>query len=171
METMEEVREQQGVYCEEGRSKFEAGNRYKIRKKANVRILFTMLWIGLMLLCTGCSIPFLGEKEEQGEPWDFIVLSKEVIPKEVLEEIEKRGTEQFQFTFQDGNHLYVCVGYGAQKGQGYSICVDECTRKKEILYVNMTLLGPEAGKGSNRGISYPYIVIQTENTDLPVVVE
>lgn len=123
-----------------------------------------------MILLTGCAVPFSEEKEE-GEPLSFTVISKEVTPKEVLAEMEKRGTEPFQFTFRDGEEMYVCVGYGAQKGQGYSICVDECTKKEDVLYINMTLLGPEAGKGSERGISYPYIVIRTEYTELPVLVE
>ena len=129
-----------------------------------------MVLCGVLFL-TGCENPLWAGKEEEEAAVDFTILSKEVIPEEVLAEIEKRGTEPFQFTFQDHENMYVCVGYGAQKGQGYSICVEECTRKSDLLYINMTLLGPEPGKGSNRGISYPYIVIQTEGTDLPVMVE
>lgn len=116
-------------------------------------------------------ICFVGCKEEEKiRDLDFTVVSSECIPKELLTEIEGKKQEPFQMTFQDGNYLYMCVGYGKQETGGYSICVKDLYLTESSIVLDTTLLGPkETGDKKIPGYSYPYIVIKTEYIDAVVI--
>lgn len=147
--------------------------RRKNRKNRNnmtAREYFVILSVFLLIgVLGGCSMR--KADENPGKPLAFFVLSKELLPKEVRTEIEKRNAKAFDFTYVQGENLYICVGYGPQKGQDYSISVDSCVVKEDGIYVNTTLLGPKESEKDAKGISYPYIVLRTEYLDLPVIVE
>jgi hypothetical protein len=119
------------------------------------------------LLC-GCQM--LDTKEVKLRDLDFVILSEEVLPKELKEIVEERKTEPFKLTYSDADALYICIGYGEQKTGGYSITVDELYLTDNAIYVETTLLGP-GDKGSNKAPSYPYIVIKTEALEENVVCE
>ena len=76
-------------------------------------------------------------------------------------------------SFQDGNYLYLCVGYGQQETGGYSIAVNALYETENAVYFDTTLLGPEPGEdgGKKTSPSYPYVVIKTEYIEKPVVFE
>lgn len=129
-----------------------------------LRLVFAVILILSNLVLTGC-----GEKEKIRD-LDFTVVSSECLPKELLEEIELKKAEEFGFTFQDGNYLYLCVGYGQQNTGGYSICVKELYLTEKSIVLDTTLLGPNPTQEDVvNSDSYPYIVIKMEYIDAAVI--
>lgn len=123
----------------------------------------------LVLLFSGCEM--MNMEKVKLRDLEFVILSEEVLSEELKTIIDERKTEPFKLTYADADALYICVGYGAQKGGGYSITVDELYLTEDAIYVETTLLGPDEGKSSKDVTSYPYIVIRTEALDEEVVVE
>lgn len=136
-------------------------------KKGN--ILLAGLMLMLTMLLTGCQM--ISSEKVKLRDLDFTIQSEEATPKEVLKMIQERKEEPFKFTFTDGENLYICIGYGKQDRGGYSITVDALYLTEDAIYVETTLLGPDAGKNSQKAASYPYIVIKTEALDQTVVCE
>lgn len=123
----------------------------------------------MILLMTGCEM--MSMERVKLRDLEFVILSEEVLSEELKTIIEERKTEAFKLTYSDADALYICVGYGTQKGGGYSITVDELYLTEDAIYVETTLLGPDEGKSSKDVTSYPYIVIRTEALEENVVVE
>lgn len=123
----------------------------------------------LALLLSGCEM--MSMEKVKLRDLEFVILSEEVLSEELKTIISERKTEAFKLTYADADALYICVGYGAQKGGGYSITVDELYLTEDAIYVETTLLGPDEGKSSKDITSYPYIVIRTEALEENVVVE
>lgn len=123
----------------------------------------------MILLITGCEM--MSMERVKLRDLEFVILSEEVLSEELKPIIDERKTEPFKLTYSDADALYICVGYGAQKGGGYSITVDELYLTEDAIYVETTLLGPDEGKSSKDVTSYPYIVIRTEALEENVVVE
>ena len=129
-----------------------------------------MRWIAI-LLCLATIVCFTGCKEEEKvRDLDFTVVSTECVPKELLTEIEAKKQEEFQLSFQDGNYLYLCVGYGEKETGGYSICVKDLYLTESSIVLDTTLLGPKTnGDKKIPGKGYPYIVIKMEYIDAVVI--
>ena len=72
-------------------------------------------------------------------------------------------------TFQDQGQLFICAGYGEQPTGGYSISVEELYLSENAVYFDTTLIGPGPGEQLTNTPSYPYIVVVTEDPQLPVV--
>ena len=127
-------------------------------------------WIVLSLLCLFC-IGLTGcQEEEKIRDLDFTVVSPECVPKELLLEIDAKKQEPFQMSFQDGNYLYLCVGYGRQEKSGYSICVKDLYLTESAIMLDTTLIGPKHDRKKKvYEESYPYIVIKTEYIDATVI--
>lgn len=123
----------------------------------------------MILLMTGCEM--MSMEKVKLRDLEFVILSEEVLSEELKTIIEERKAEPFKLTYSDADALYICVGYGAQKGGGYSITVDELYLTEDAIYVETTLLGPDEGKSSKDVTSHPYIVIRTEALEENVVVE
>lgn len=132
-----------------------------------------MKWLAavlvVVLLFTGCEM--MSMERVKLRDLEFVILSEEVLSEELKTIIDERKSEPFKLTYSDADALYICVGYGAQKGGGYSITVDELYLTEDAIYVETTLLGPDEGKSSKDATSYPYIVIRTEALEENVVVE
>lgn len=129
-----------------------------------LRLVMVVLMLVVGIGFTGCK------EEEKVRDLDFTVVSSECVPKELLAEIESKKQEEFQMSFQDGNYLYLCVGYGAQETGGYSICVKDLYLTDSSIVLDTTLLGPKHAEGKKvPGESYPYIVIKTEYIDAVVI--
>ena len=79
--------------------------------------------------------------------------------------------EPFQFTFEEKDGLYICIGYGQQERSGYSIAVNALYLTDGDIRVNTNLLGPETPKRENEAPSCPYIVLKTELLKQPVTFE
>ena len=131
---------------------------------------------GLLLLGTQLLFLFLlnGCSENGGmklRDLEFTLVSDERLPEELKALLEERKTAEFKFTYTDQESLYICIGYGEQSTGGYSIVVNELYLTDNAIYVDTNLLGPSAGEKENPAVSYPYVVIKTENLDKNVVFE
>jgi hypothetical protein len=100
---------------------------------------------------------------------DFTVLGEEKVPAALKTIIDERKAEPFKFTYSDKEYLYICIGYGEQSSGGYSIAVNKLYLGDNAVYVNTSLLGPDAEQRSNATPSYPYIVIKTEFLEETVI--
>ena len=97
-------------------------------------------WLLLILVMSGllCGCQMLDTKEVKLRDLDFVILSEEVLPKELKEIVEERKMEPFKLTYSDADALYICIGYGEQKTGGYSITVDELYLTDTAIYVETT---------------------------------
>lgn len=100
---------------------------------------------------------------------DFTVVQEAEIPQELLKLIEGKKTEQMRNTWTDGEYLYVIVGYGEQPTSGYSIAVNDFYLGKNAVYIDTSLIGPSKEEKVNQALTYPFIVVKTENREEPVV--
>lgn len=123
----------------------------------------------LSLLLTGCTL--LSEERIKLRDLDFTILGDELVPEELKTILEEKKGGAFQLTYSDQANLYICIGYGEQETGGYSIAVNELYLTDSAIYVNASLLGPEASEKENKTPSYPYIVIKTEYLDQTVIFE
>lgn len=120
-----------------------------------------------IFLAGGCGARRQGT--EKIRDMEFTVLAKENIPEECLSMIEEKKENPFKFTYEDGQYLYICVGYGRQKTGGYSISVNELYLTKNAVYIDTNLLGPSADSEQVQAETYPYVVVKTEYLDQNVV--
>ncbi len=128
------------------------------------------VWIaGLLLisLVTGCQT--VSNDQERGKDWDYTVVPTADIPEDFLNEILQRKINSFQMTYEDGEYLYIAVGYGEQSGGGYSIQMNGLYEQGEQLCIQTTLTGPPEDAIVSDKASFPYLVIKTQKTEKNVV--
>lgn len=133
-------------------------------RKHSIRTGFILLLLGM--LC-GC-----GKNEEAPEKvrdLELTVVAKENLPEELLQIVESKKSVPFKFTFNDGEYLYICVGYGEQESGGYSITVEDLYLTQNAIYAKTCLIGPGPDVPDDGVYSYPYIVLKTEYLDYSVV--
>ncbi len=133
---------------------------------------FGCFFVALMMtmgVLAGCSLQ--SDEQVKLRDLDFTILSEEMIPEELMGIIAEKGTEAFKLTYSDNNYLYICVGYGEQATGGYSIAVNELYLTDNAVYVDTTLLGPDASEKNNQVPSCPFVVIKTEYLDETVIFE
>lgn len=126
-----------------------------------------LILLGFCLLLSSCG-------REEKEPkklrdLEFTVLSEEKIPEECLQMVEGKKQNPFQFTYKDGQYLYICAGFGEQETGGYCISVNALYLTENAIYVETNLLGPKAGSNPPAAKTYPYVVLKTEYMDRNVV--
>lgn len=144
-----------------------SGVHGKKKVRAGLLLLGTQLLV--LFLLSGCSITENGGMKLRD--LEFTLVSDERLPEELKALIEERKAAEFKFTYTDQDSLYICIGYGEQSTGGYSIVVNELYLTDNAIYVDTNLLGPSAGEKENPAVSYPYVVIKTENLDKNVVFE
>lgn len=125
------------------------------------------MWVLVVRTLSGCSM-----KQDDGNKvrdMEFTVVAEADIPQELAKIIAEKQQSPFKLTYSDDQNLYIVTGYGKQEGGGYSIAVKELYLTENSIVLDTDLIGP--GKGENGGTepSYPYIVIKTELSELPVV--
>ena len=139
--------------------------RYDMKKMK--RTMLYGLLAAILLLC-GCG-KNTSQAPEKIRDLELTVVSEDKLPEELLEAVNEKKASPFKFTFQDGNYLYICIGYGEQESGGYSITVEDLYLTKNAVYVKTCLMGPGADVPNDGVKSYPYIVIKTEYLDYSVV--
>lgn len=122
-----------------------------------------------LFLLFGCLTACMQEKREKVRDLESVILSEEALPTELKEIIDGKKAQPFQFTYSDRKNLYICIGYGKQETAGYSIAIDELYLTKSEIVISTTLLGPSVSDQAKKTATYPYIVIQTELIEQPVV--
>ena len=123
----------------------------------------------LLLLAGGCRAERIdrnGEKELA-----YTVMKTEDIPEEVMKTMEEQGEEPYQLCYQDGEVLYLMRGYGKQETGGYSIQIESLSSSGATVIFRTKLLGPQSREEQKSDGSCPYIVVRTENQELPVLFE
>lgn len=128
-------------------------------------------WCILLIAALLCGCSMNSEERIKLRDLDFTILSEEMIPKELLTVIEEKKAESFKLTYSDKENLYIVIGYGQQETGGYSITVNELYLTDNAIYINTSLLGPDASEKSKQDPSWPYIVIKTELLDQTVIFE
>ena len=136
-------------------------------KKLKKKIIVTGMLVFAMLGFTGCGVK--KQSTEKIRDMEFTVLSEDKIPEECIQMIEERKENSFKFTYEDGQYLYICVGYGKQKTGGYSISVNDLYLTENAIYVDTNLMGPEADAQKSEAETFPYVVLKTEYMDRNVV--
>ncbi|MGN0307327.1 MAG: protease complex subunit PrcB family protein [Lachnospiraceae bacterium] len=134
------------------------------RKKEG--ILFLLVVGILAFILAGCTlVPKEKERKEAG----FVIVTKEHIPERLKELIELKKEQMMKLTYIDKDKRYIVIGYGKQKGGGYSIVVKDFYATDNALYVDTCLLGPKEKPKKEEVSSCPYLVLQTSEIGLPVV--
>lgn len=128
----------------------------------------------LMIMCVlfslgGCQL--MESESVKLRDLEFTILSEDVLPDELKTMIDERKAAAFKMTYADTEALYICIGYGEQATGGYSITLEELYLAEDAIYVETTLLGPDAEAQASKTPSYPYIVIKTEKLDRTVICE
>lgn len=126
-----------------------------------------VLLLALLCILVGCS----GKQREKLRDLDATIISEEALPAELKAIIDEKKALPFQITFSDREKLYICIGYGKQETGGYSIALNELYLTEGAVYVSTTLLGPDVSQQAKKTATYPYIVIQTELVEQPVIFE
>lgn len=132
-----------------------------------IRMILLCGLFAALVLFAGCA-----KKEEVPQKvrnLELTVVAEDRLPEELLTVITEKKATPFKFTFQDGEYLYICIGYGEQLSGGYSITVDDLYLADNAIYVQTSLIGPGADVPNDGVKSYPYIVIKTEYLDYSVV--
>lgn len=100
---------------------------------------------------------------------EFAVAAAHEIPQDLAQIIAEKQQSPFKLTYSDNDNLYIVVGYGEQAGGSYSIQVHELYLTENSIVIDTELLGPETGEAAGEEKSYPFIVVKTEYSDLPVI--
>lgn len=116
---------------------------------------------------SGCS--FHKDNGNKVRDLEFSVATEAEIPKELKQIIIEKQKTPFKLTYSDDKNLYIVVGYGEQKSGGYSIAVNKLYLTENSIVIDTELLGPEKGETAGKEPSFPFIVIKTELSELPVV--
>ena len=91
------------------------------------------------------------------------------VPGELAQIIAEKKTAPFKLTYSNDQGLYIVTGYGEQATGGYSITVNELYLTENSIVIDTELIGPEKGEATGVEASYPYIVVQTEYLENPVI--
>jgi len=96
-------------------------------------------------------------------------MEEEKAPAELIRILEEKRVNEFKLTYEEEGSLYLCVGYGEQKTNGYSIAVQELYLSENAIYFDTNLIGPGKEEEVTETPSYPCLIIKTEPLDKPVV--
>lgn len=141
-----------------------------MRSVSNRKVIwfvFLLAWVMTVRLLTGCSV----EKEHQDKVRDleFTVVGEADVPQELAQIIAEKKAAPFKLTYSNDQGLYIVTGYGEQATGGYSITVKELYLTENSIVIDTELKGPEKGEPTGAEVSYPYIVVQTEYLEEPVI--
>ena len=125
------------------------------------------MWVLVVRTLSGCSM----SKDDGNKVRDmeFSVTAEADIPEELKQIIAEKQKTPFKLTVCDAPNLCRVVGYGKQDTGGYSIAVNELYLTENSIVLDTDLLGPEKGESGGTEPSFPFIVIRTELSELPVV--
>ena len=100
---------------------------------------------------------------------EYTVVAEDMVPAKLAQVLEEKKKEPFKLTYQEQGNMYLCTGYGEQPTGGYSIAVEELYLTENAVYIDTTLIGPSKGETLTEMPSYPWIVVMTEDLELPAV--
>lgn len=130
-------------------------------------ILCIVALVGMCVVLQGCKIENSEDKKVQD--LDFTVLQEREVPPDILDMIDEKKQEAFQFTKTSGPYTYLVIGYGKQNTSGYSIQVEDVYLGENAIYVKTALLGPKKDEAVSEVETYPYVVVKIEARDETVI--
>ena len=136
-----------------------------MKKNKTQTALLCLLFFAVLLM--GCRNDRLDEKKVRDV--EYTVTSEDRLPEELKILIDGKKQNPFKLTYQDGDDLYICQGFGTQPTGGYSIQVEEVYQTSNAICASVTLIGPSASEEVAAKETTPYIVIKTEYQDMTVV--
>lgn len=138
-------------------------------KNKRICLILFFIFLAAVCLCTGCGIQKTGSRKLRD--LEYTVLEEQDIPQELRKKIEEKKADNFKMSYILEDSLYIARGFGMQETGGYSIQVRECYLAENAVYFGADLIGPKNGEEKENVVSYPYIVIQTERLEEPVIFE
>lgn len=149
------------------------GEKYKIHHVAIPAILLLMMFL-MGCYLTGCtnavnidSLHF-GKfgKREKGQAVKYEICAEKNVPERLKNILEERKKKPGTFAYKNSRYTYLVVCYGEKSYSGYSVRVEECWKDKEQLYLETQLIGPAAGEEVVEVLTYPFLVVRCERTEL-----
>ncbi len=125
------------------------------------------MWVLVVRTLSGCMLNKDGGNKVRD--LEFTVVADADIPQELKQMIGEKQQSPFKLTYSDDQNLYIVVGYGKQDSGGYSIAVNDLYLTDNSIVLDTELIGPQKGENAGTEPSFPFIVIKTEMSDLPVV--
>ena len=125
------------------------------------------MWVLVVRTLSGCTLN--KDSGDKVRDLEFTVVADADIPQELSQIIAEKQQSPFKLTYSDDQNLYIVVGFGKQAGGGYSIAVNDLYLTDNSIVLDTELIGPEKGENMGTEPSYPFIVIKTEMSELPVV--
>lgn len=103
--------------------------------------------------------------KEQSKPVDYTMVQREAIPEKILDMMDKYINEERALAVKLDNKIYVIVTRGNNNEYGIEMDRIDIVREedKDVMKVKATYKDKEK--------SYPYIVVETNLTDLPDRIE
>ena len=102
---------------------------------------------------------------------EFIILDEDEVPEKLQQRIDQEKQKPFQLSFSDNKKVYIAIGYGEQSTGGYSIKVHGIEQQPDYIHVTTELIPPKKGETVTKVMTYPYIVIQMKDSQLPIKFE
>lgn len=118
---------------------------------------------------SGCRANISGTESDRMV--EYTVISGDEIPEEFKKQINENKAKAMKLTYKDDEYLYIAEGFGTKETGGYSITVNQFYVKDKAMYFDTRLIAPDKGEKVSNQASYPYIVIKTELSEMPVVFE
>lgn len=132
-------------------------------KKLIMCVLVIVSIIGL----TSCKVDT--ECKDKLRDLEFTVVENVEVPDELKKMIEEKKMQPFKISYNNGEFLYICEGYGEQKTGGYSIQVNSVYETDNGICFDSTLIGPSKSDAVTQVLSYPYVVIKLEMIDKNII--
>ncbi|HAU86198.1 MAG TPA: hypothetical protein DCW90_12110 [Lachnospiraceae bacterium] len=131
------------------------------------KVVAMLLLVVVMMALAGCKTETA--KDKKIKDLEFTVVEEVDQPEQLKKMIDEKKMQHMKLSYSDGEYLYVIVGYGEQKSGGFSIQVNKFYETENAIYIDTTLLGPNASDTVTQALTYPYVVIKTEYIDKPIV--
>ena len=116
---------------------------------------------------SGCRANISGTESDRMV--EYTVICGDEIPEEFKKQINENKAKAMKLTYKDDE--YIAEGFGTKETGGYSITVNQFYVKDKAMYFDTRLIAPDKGEKVSNQASYPYIVIKTELSEMPVVFE
>ena len=127
-----------------------------------------LFFLGIIVIfLTACQAQT--DRSKKIKDLEYTVVAEDMVPAKLAQVLEEKKKEPFKLTYQEQGNMYLCTGYGEQPTGGYSIAVEELYLTENAVYIDTTLIGPSKGETLTEMPSYPWIVVMTEDLELPAV--
>ena len=113
----------------------------------------------------GFQLGKLGERKKRQEV-KYEICAEKNMPERLQKILEESKKKPGTFAYKNSRYTYLVVCYGEKSYSGYSIQVEECWKDKEQLYLETQLIGPKAGEEVVETLTYPFLVVRCERTEL-----